>query len=108
MLFAGQNYLFLCENKFLRLFPSLLEKEESAKITQKNMHKRGVFQYLGFTLKRWLTPKSWSTPGKIFMKEKDRKTCFSTKKMIFYQKTKQTADHFLVSPITIGTAVVNR
>ena len=43
--FAGQNHLFLCENKFFHLFPSLTEKKkekrkESAKITQKNMHKR--------------------------------------------------------------------
>ena len=33
----GQNHLFLCENKFLRLFPSEQKKrKESAKITQKH------------------------------------------------------------------------
>ena len=56
--FAGQNHLFLRENKFFHL-----KGKESAKITQKNMHKRGVYQGLGVTLKRWLTPKSCPTPG---------------------------------------------
>ena len=35
------------------------------KITQKitkNPGFKGVYQRLGVTLKRWLTPKSWSTP----------------------------------------------
>ena len=67
--FAGWNHLFLRENKFFLSFPSLTEKKkkkESTKITQKNMHKRGVYQHLGVTLKSWLALKSWLTHGEIF------------------------------------------
>ena len=49
-----------------QLFPSLTEenKEKESKAAQKHAKtcKKGVYQGLGVTLKRWLTPKSWLTP----------------------------------------------
>ena len=64
----------LVEINFLALkllFPSQTEenKEKESKAAQKHVktcNKGGV--QLGVTLKRWLTPKSWSTPeGNMFI-----------------------------------------
>ena len=59
--------------KFKQVFPSQtgIKKKELLKLS-KNTHKKGVSQYLGATLKCWLTPKLWLTPGKnvLFIKDK--------------------------------------
>ena len=67
-------------------------ERKSAKII-KNMHNKWVCQHLGATLKCWLTPKPWSTPGgKVILcafssffqcvTEKNGKTCLNAKNMI--------------------------
>ena len=55
------------------------KRKESTKITQKNMHKKGVYQGITVTLKPWLTPNSGSTPGEnlIFL--------FRLKSVILFQ-----------------------
>ena len=65
-----KSLAFALKQVFFRL-PSITEKKEyrkeSAKITLKKMHKRGVYQRLGVTLKHWFTPKSWLTPRENFI-----------------------------------------
>ena len=59
MPFAGPNQLTLKQ-----FFSSLTEenKKQESKVAQKHA-KRGVYQRLGVTLKRWFTPKIWLTSG---------------------------------------------
>ena len=45
-------------NKFFHIFPSLTEKKERKALQKsaKTCNQKGVYQRLGVTLKRWLTP----------------------------------------------------
>ena len=51
--------------EFKQVFPSLTEekKEKRKETLTRTCIKRGVYQRLSVTLKRWLTPKNWSTLG---------------------------------------------
>ena len=57
--FAGQNQCFNAKTTFYALLDDKMYKI-TQKIT-KNPSFEGVYQHSGVTLKRWLTPKSWST-----------------------------------------------
>ena len=48
-----------------QLFPSIsiIKCQKMQKITKKHVIKRGLPAFRCVTLKRWLPPKSWSTPG---------------------------------------------
>ena len=61
--FAGRNQFLMLKQVFLSF--SVINVKNQQIIT-KTCHKRGLPAFgchLGVTLKRWLTPKSWLTPG---------------------------------------------
>ena len=64
--FAGQMNFFALLRVFFNLFLSFFHHK--CKIRKKNTQKayKKVKQRLDATLKHWLTPKSWSTPGENF------------------------------------------
>ena len=63
-LLAGQNHFFVVLNVFPSFASHTKKEEKDAKKLRENTRKKGVYQCLGATLKRLLTPKHWSTPGK--------------------------------------------
>ena len=59
-LFAGRNHFFDAKTTFsVNFYHKMFKKLQ--KETIKHV-KKGVYQRLGVTLKRWLTPISWLTP----------------------------------------------
>ena len=73
------------------------------KITKYHVLK-GVYQRLGVTLKRWLTPKSWSTPVYYtFLRQNKERSHFPQESTNFWVSTSFIEQHLNdISPFFIA------
>ena len=63
--------ILLVEIIFFSILSSFFHHKRDKKRKSANITQKGVYQGLGAILKCWLTPKRWSTPGKMWLVSTD-------------------------------------